>query len=88
MRISPRARREEDNEGLRSLVIHRLSDTTKAVARIGLRSGLVSLLCENCDTWTGAPGDEFPMRWTCTLCERVYEMEFAVLEEVNAEVGV
>ena len=85
MRISPRARRPEDNEGLRSLIVHRLSDTTKAVARISLRGGNVSVLCENCTQWMPIPDDEFPTRWRCALCERVFEMEFAVLEEINTD---
>jgi hypothetical protein len=83
MRISPRARRDEDNEGLRTLMIHRLSDTTKAVARLSLRGGHVSLLCENCTRWTQAPDDNFPTTWKCPECAREFEMEFAILEEVN-----
>ncbi len=83
MRISPRARRSEDNEGLRTLLVLRLSDTQKAVARLSLREGHVSVLCEPCGIWQPAPHDEFPLEWRCNQCERLYAMEFAVLEEVN-----
>lgn len=80
MRISPRARRPEDNEGLRDLRVHRLSDTTKAVARVGLRNGRISIYCEACGTWT--PVEEFPVEYDCA-CGRSYRTEFVIFEEVE-----
>lgn len=83
MRVSPTAKRREDNEGLRSLLVHRLSaDTYKAVARIGLRNGVVSIFCEPCDEWYRV-GREFLLEWKCPGCDRTFAMEFAVMEELD-----
>lgn len=83
MRISPRAKRDVDNEDLRTLVIHRFTDTAKAVARIGVRTGEVSVFCEPCDEWCRLGTDQFPARWTCPWCGRTFAMEFAVMEELS-----
>lgn len=88
MQISPRARRPEDNEGLRTVLVNRLGDSRKAVARIGLRNNRFSVFCEPCERWTVNPedlpgGDDFPTEFRCPHCRRLYELEFAVLEEVE-----
>ncbi len=83
MAISPRSRQEERNQGLRTLIVHRLSDTSKAVARVSLRGHQVSVRCEPCQQWCRTPDDEFPLQWRCPACHRLYQMEFAVLEEVH-----
>lgn len=70
---------------MRSLLIHRLSDTDKAVARLSFRFGTVSMHCEPCQEWMPAPDDDFQLRWTCPTCGRRYGMEFAVLEELDDE---
>lgn len=82
MRISPRAKRDADNQGLRGLLLHRFSDTNKAVARVGLRNHTISIYCEACDTWTRL--DDFPLdyEYDCS-CGRSYRAELVVFEEVE-----
>jgi PHP family Zn ribbon phosphoesterase len=83
MRIAPRAKRTVDNADLRTLLVHRLSDTEKAVARVSLRGEEgFSLFCEPCMSWTSRE-DDMRMAWKCPRCGRVYMTEFIVLEEVN-----
>lgn len=84
MRISRRARRPEDNIGMRDLIVHRLSDTHKAVARISFRDKAISVYCEPCREWAKfTEDDDFPTEWQCPMCKREYGMEFAVMEELE-----
>lgn len=91
MRLSPRAkspRGKVDPESLRSLLIHRLSDTYKAVLRRSLRVDLgstTSVYCEPCKRWStanaeGATGTGF----TCPSCDRRFRVELIIYEEITA----
>ena len=80
-RISQSARRA-DIASLRRIVVGRLGDSQKAVARLSLRGATVSVFCETCLRWLPAPNNDFPIEWRCPACKRLYEMEFAILEEV------
>lgn len=80
--ISRPARYPEDNLGLRSLLVHRLTGTTKAVARIGLRNDRISVFCEGCGVWT--PVEEFPLEFDCN-CGRSFTTEFVVMEEIDPD---
>jgi hypothetical protein len=82
MAVSPRARQEENNLDLRSMLVHRLSDTAKAIWRRGLRSDNTSAYCEHCRHWTRNVGIAQPL-WTCARCARVYRIEFVIYEEVD-----
>jgi hypothetical protein len=82
-RISPRAHRPQDNEGLRRLIVNRLSDTNKAVARLSLRRNEMSMYCEPCKEWSTDLEEEFPEEWRCPRCRRLYLLEFAILKEVD-----
>lgn len=80
MRIAPRGKIPSD--GLRQLLVNRLSDTYKAVFRRPLRSGAhLSCFCEECSTWTRHV--DFALEWTCPRCSTSYRIEFAVYEEVE-----
>jgi hypothetical protein len=82
-RIAPRAKNDADNLDLRTLLVHRLSETWKSVLRAPLRrAGRASMLCEQCDKWASVVGD-VPTEWTCPTCRTVYVMEFAVYEELS-----
>jgi hypothetical protein len=83
MRISPRARDADNNLDLRTLIVHRLSDTEKAVGRISLRGGSFAVFCEPCKQWTRQGAISLTEEFLCPRCGRLYEIEFAVLEEVN-----
>lgn len=92
MRTSPRARHEEDNEGWRSLLVHRLRDAAKAVVRLPNKadiatahSGCYTVHCEPCGKWFGLPdwGEEI----TAPCCGRVFALEFAVLSCVYGPEG-
>ena len=81
MRISPRARDPRANEGLRSLLVHRLTEGAKLVWRRSLRDeDQGSFFCEPCGQWTRL--DEPRVEITCHGCGRVYRAEFAVYEEM------
>jgi hypothetical protein len=83
MRISPRARRPEDNEGLRSLLVHRITEGAKLVWRRSLSNeSQSSLYCEPCNQWTRV-GDNMPIEWQCLTCQREYRIEFAIYEELE-----
>lgn len=82
MRISPRARRQEDNRALRSLLVHRLTDGWKAVWRRSLADERrASLYCERCEEWF--PHKAFPVEWQCPSCEQWFRVEFAAYEAVE-----
>lgn len=80
MRISPRSRNPEP-VGLRSLLVHRLTSTVKAVLRRPLRGGEFGLYCEPCDKWIHTP--EAPESVCCQTCNRVYRVELVIYEEVQ-----
>lgn len=75
MRISARSKRGE-REGLRSLLVHRLRPAAKAVGRVPLSGGAPSVYCEACDVWHRV--GQWPMRFRCTGCARVYVVECAI----------
>lgn len=93
MRVSPRARNDFENDGLRSLLVHRLRDAAKAVARISLKRDLATadtadaynVHCEPCDAW-------FVLRkWGEEVvhekCGRVYVLEMAIFSEIGKSEG-
>lgn len=82
MQISPRSRRPERNEGLRQLLVHRLTGTGKAVARMSLTGGSIGIFCEGCKCWTRV--EEFPLEFDCA-CGRSYRTEMAIFEEVEPD---
>jgi rubredoxin len=76
------------DETLRTLLIHRLSDTTKLIWRRALRFDNMGAFCEPCQRWTiriEEDHDEIDTRWHCPECNRRYRLEFAVFEEVDPE---
>lgn len=84
MAISQRARAEENNEGLRGLLVHRLDGAAKAIWRLALGSPNTSVYCEPCREWHRVRG-EWPVTWSCPTCQRDYEVEFAVYTEIMDE---
>jgi hypothetical protein len=83
MRTSPRSPREERNEGLRSLLVHRLRDAAKAVVRLPNRtniatadSGHYTVHCEPCSRWFPLPDWGEEIKSPC--CGQVYVLELAV----------
>jgi hypothetical protein len=81
MRISPTARDAENNEGLRSLLVHRLVPGPKAVWRRSIADeSKMALYCEPCRRWSRVLS--FNEEFSCEGCRRVYRVEFSVLEEV------
>lgn len=82
MRTSRRARQDPDD--LRSLLVHRLRNTLKAVCRLPLRGGSESVYCEPCNRWTPLHAQP-PSEWTCPRCSRRYAMEYAVYAEVDPD---
>ncbi|MBZ3908228.1 hypothetical protein ACRWOO_29125 [Streptomyces sp. NEAU-PBA10] len=87
MRISPMRPNSPDDEGLRSLLVHRLRGAAKAVARIPLKANLAtaglkkySVHCEPCRSWFDLP--EWGEEVTCPKCERLYALELAVFSAV------
>jgi hypothetical protein len=85
MRLSPRAKRADANEGLRSLLVHRLRTTNKAVWRWSLRGDSSSMFCEPCQRWAQL-NDEPDPTWKCVECGRRYEVEMVVYSEVPPDV--
>lgn len=86
MRVSPRAKRAVHDVGLRSLLVHRFSDTLKLILRRSLRADQVGWFCEGCDAWVHndtVPPDVFANRLRCPRCARTYRLEFAVYEEID-----
>jgi hypothetical protein len=83
MRVSRPARRPEDNQGLRSMIVHRLLEGPKAVLRFALRTGQASVHCEPCGVWTSV--DDVLDVWQCPRCLREYEAEFVIYSEVVPE---
>jgi hypothetical protein len=86
MSISQRSKLQELNEGLRSLLVHRLARGVKAVWRRSLSDeAKASAFCEPCKRWIR----DVPLaeEFTHKACGRVYRVEFAVLEEVVDDDG-
>ncbi|QDN94916.1 hypothetical protein FNV58_00890 (plasmid) [Streptomyces sp. RLB1-9] len=90
MRTSPRARADERNQGLRSLLVHRLRDAAKAVVRLPNRtsiatahSGRYTVHCETDNIWFGLPdwGEEIECPGECG---QIFALEFAVFSAVPA----
>ena len=89
MRISKRGRNDNDDTSLRSMLIHRLRDASKAVLRIPLRSNLAtadraedySVHCEPCNAWFTLP--EWGEEIRHGKCGRVYALELAVFSEIT-----
>lgn len=81
MAVSKRPRNRDDDVPMRSLLVHRLREGSKAVLRLPLSRPLAraayNVFCEPCGRWTkdvGEGGDEY----ACPDCGRIYVMEFAV----------
>jgi hypothetical protein len=88
MRLSPRAARAEDNDDLRSLLVHRLPPADLAVWRRALRTDKAALHCEPCRRWEQLPdGEAAPAEWQCPACDRRYGIEFAVYAELDDDDG-
>lgn len=87
MKIGQRARRPGHNDGLRSLLVHRLSDTFKLIIRRSLRTEQLGWFCEDCDEWVQheSPPDTMPARLQCPQCGRMYRLETAVYEEIEVK---
>jgi hypothetical protein len=79
-KTSARARLYENNLGFREILAGRLTETTKAVARVGFRTRKYSIFCEGCNRWNHLmESRDFPPEWTCE-CGRHYLMEYAVYQ--------
>lgn len=88
MRLSRRGRLNSD--ALRSLLIHRLSDTPKAVVRRSLRHELhnsLSVFCEACERWVSLPEGAITSEFGCTLCDRRFRVELVVYEQIKPDGG-
>lgn len=75
MRISPRSPHDERNQGLRSLLIHRLAAGSKAVLRRSHQKGHLAVYCEPCQNWYRVR--EVGADWHCR-CGRRYVAELVV----------
>jgi hypothetical protein len=86
MRVSRRTKNGQD-DGLRSMLVHRLRDAAKLILRVSLKEDLTnasakySLHCEPCDRWHSL--DAWAEEIVCPGCERVYAVEFAVFSEIK-----
>lgn len=86
MKTSYRALADEQNQGLRTLLVHRLTSTLKAISRLSLRTNICSVFCEACQRWVRVRSEKaFLVEWTCPSCHRLYQMEYAVYEEVEQD---
>ncbi|MFJ4902791.1 hypothetical protein [Streptomyces sp. NPDC088727] len=91
MRTSRRARAEAKNDGLRSLRVHRLRDSVKAVLRLPLKSNLATadtanaynVYCEPCDAWFTLPEWGEEVRCPKDGCGQLYALEFAVFSAIQ-----
>lgn len=82
MKISRRARDDVGNQFLRSLLIHRLTTTLKAVLRRPLKpGGGLGLYCEACDLWQSMV--QVPTFAACAGCGRRYRVELVIYEEIE-----
>lgn len=71
----------DEDSLLRSLLIHRLTPSLKAILRLPLRGGKFGLYCEACDRWTNLI--EAPPVARCPSCERMFRLEMAIYEEID-----
>jgi hypothetical protein len=88
MRLSPRARDDGRNDGLRSLLVHRLRDGLKAVVRLPNKvniatadSGHYNVHCEPCGEWFVLR--EWGEEVQHAKCGRVYALEVAVFSLIE-----
>lgn len=88
MRLSPRARSGESNDGLRSLYVHRLRDALKAVVRLPNKTNIVTadagrynVHCEPCGDWFVLR--EWGEEMRHDKCGRVYALEMAVFSQIE-----
>lgn len=86
MQLSPRARQAQDDEGLRSLLVHRLSDTDKLAVRRSLRTTNrpFGMFCEPCGAWVAhdSASDMFE-ELRCPGCDRRFRIEMVIYEGVE-----
>lgn len=95
-RLSMRASRkrknpQEEPDGLRSLLVHRLRRSAKAVLRMRLSENIETsnsygVLCEPCKRWTYTEGAGEEVE--CPHCGRVYVLEFAVFSCISSVEGM
>jgi rRNA maturation endonuclease Nob1 len=90
MRTSPRSKDPRRNEGLRSLVVHRLRNAAKIIVRLPVSrnintadSGSYNVHCEPCAYWFTLPdwGEEIK----CPRCGGLFALEFAVFSAIPKE---
>jgi hypothetical protein len=88
MAISPRSPDPAKNEGLRTLLVHRLVAGDKAIARYSMSHEGFTIYCEKCHKWVGPRiyGDA-PPEWVCRYCDNRYGIEFVVLSELEPGPG-
>lgn len=83
MKISRRPKGQDDPEGLRSLLVHRLTDGVKLIWRRSLqRENRSSIYCERCNSWKNV-GEAIPLEWDCLECGTSYRAEFISYEELE-----
>lgn len=82
MRISRRRQDRQEVHRLRSLLVHRLRQATKAVFRVALSGAGNGIYCEGCGRWAGPLSTPPPM-FTCPRCSRRFEVEFVVYSETK-----
>ena len=91
MRISPRARDgKEPQRDMRSLLVHRLRQTPKAVLRLSNSrdlgtavAGDYSMYCEPCGRFFPSP--DWDDDWICPQCERYYVTEMVIMSAVEED---
>lgn len=86
--ISPNGSRGAEQDTLRSLIIHRLRNTPKAILRLPLKKNIAtatraanySVYCERCQDWFTLPqwGEEV----SHPACGRLFVLELAVFTAV------
>lgn len=89
----PRGGASSRDEGLRSLLVHRLRNASKAILRIPLKRNLAtaedaanySVYCEPCDEWFVLDGWAEEVRHD--KCKRLYVVEYAVFSLVEEPEG-
>ncbi len=84
-KISRRSRNSSNNDGLRQLMVNRLTVSFKAIIRRPLRprDDYMGLFCEQCDRWFKQDG--FPTIMQCPGCNSLYRLETAVYEHVELD---
>ncbi|MFD8650670.1 hypothetical protein [Streptomyces mirabilis] len=90
MKLSPRSKGRDREDGLRSLLVHRLRDAAKAVLRLPLTDNIATaedaqrykIHCEPCGKWF--PLNGWAEELQCPHCSQLYVIEFAVFSAVPA----